>query len=188
MATDMSAEPRSLNSAQPSAPRNSWAACTRMSPVTAPPTICRSPRTRATRGVPASRCKSLAPSDHACSIQSSTIMVLLNTNIPRSSSKLPPMTDYQFAYLTSTNCPGFLGAPPLADRPDADTVVAGIAWDGATTNRPGSRFGPCDGEHPWFNVSAGGSIADMGDLALPNTSLSAMRAVLQPKASELILR
>jgi hypothetical protein len=33
-----------------------------------------------------------------------------------------------------------------------------------------------------------GSIADMGDLALPNTSLSAMRAVLQPKASELILR
>ena len=31
-----------------------------------------------------------------------------------------------------------------------------------------------------------GSIADMGDLALPNTSLSAMRAVLQPKASELI--
>jgi agmatinase len=52
------------------------------------------------------------------------------------------MTDYQFAYLTSTNSPGFLSAPPLADRPDADTVVAGIAWDGATTNRPGSRFGP----------------------------------------------
>jgi agmatinase len=108
------------------------------------------------------------------------------------------MTDYQFAYLTSTNSPGFLSAPPLADRPDADTVVAGIAWDGATTNRPGSRFGPfairrashmlCDGEHPWFNVTAGGSIADIGDLALPNTSLSAMRAVLQPKASELISR
>ena len=108
------------------------------------------------------------------------------------------MTDYQFAYLTSTNSPGFLSAPTLADRPDADTVVAGIAWDGATTNRPGSRFGPfairrashmlCDGEHPWFNVTAGGSIADIGDLALPNTSLSAMRAVLQPKASELISR
>ncbi len=45
------------------------------------------------------------------------------------------MTDYQFAYLTSTNRPGFLSAPPLAD-----------------------------------------------------TSLSAMRAVLQPKASELISR
>ena len=46
----------------------------------------------------------------------------------------------------------------------------------------------CDGEHPWFNVAAGGSIADIGDLALPNTSLSAMRAVLQPKASGLIAR
>src|ERR1700722_11795554 len=198
MATDMSAEPRSLNSAHPSAPRNSWAACTRMSPATAPPTVCRSPRTRATSGVPASRCKSLAPSDHACSIQSSTIMVLLNTNIRWSSSKLPPMTDYQFAYLTSTHSPGFLSAPPLADRPDADTVVAGIAWDGATTNRPGSRFGPfairrashmlCDGEHPLFNVVAGSSIADIGDLALPNTSLSDMRAALQPQAGELISR
>src|ERR1700733_11758788 len=76
MATDMSAEPRSLNSAQPSPPRNSWAACTRVSPVTAPPTVCRSPRTRATRGCPVSRCKSLAPSAHACSIHSSTIMAL----------------------------------------------------------------------------------------------------------------
>jgi agmatinase len=101
------------------------------------------------------------------------------------------MTDHQFAYLTSTANPGFLGAPPLSGRPDADTVVAGIAWDGATTNRPGSRFGPfairrashmlCDGEHPFFNVAAGAAIADVGDLALPNTSLSAMRAALQPR-------
>lgn len=108
------------------------------------------------------------------------------------------MTDYQFAFLTSTTHPGFLGAPPLEARPQADMVVAGIAWDGATTNRPGSRFGPhairrashmlCDGEHPLFNVTAGASIADIGDLALPNTSLSAMRAVLQPQASELISR
>ncbi len=99
------------------------------------------------------------------------------------------MTDYQFAFLTSTNNPGFLSAPPAAARPDADTVVAGIAWDGSTTNRPGSRFGPfairrashmlCDGEHPPFNVAAGSSIADIGDLALPNTSLSAMRARLR---------
>jgi agmatinase len=108
------------------------------------------------------------------------------------------VTDYQFAFLTSTSHPGFLSAPPPAARPDADTVVAGIAWDGATTNRPGSRFGPfairrashmlCDGEHPLFNVTAGSSIADIGDLALPNTSLSAMRAVLQPQAGELITR
>jgi agmatinase len=108
------------------------------------------------------------------------------------------VTDYQFAFLTSTSHPGFLSAPPPAARPDADTVVAGIAWDGATTNRPGSRFGPfairrashmlCDGEHPLFNVAAGSSIADIGDLALPNTSLSAMRAALQPQAGELIAR
>jgi agmatinase len=108
------------------------------------------------------------------------------------------MTDYQFAFLTSTSNPGFLSAPPLAGRPDAETVVAGIAWDGATTNRPGSRFGPfairrashmlCDGEHPLFGVTAGSSIADIGDLALPNTSLSAMREQLQPQASALISR
>ena len=108
------------------------------------------------------------------------------------------MTDYQFAFLTSTTHPGFLSAPPLTARPDADMVVAGIAWDGATTNRPGSRFGPfairrashmlCDGEHPLFNVTAGSSIADVGDLALPNTSLSAMREVLEPQASALISR
>jgi len=108
------------------------------------------------------------------------------------------MTDYRFAYLTSTSNPGFLSAPPPSARPDAETVVAGIAWDGATTNRPGSRFGPfairrashmlCDGEHPLFNVVAGSSIADIGDLALPNTSLSDMRAALQPQAGELISR
>jgi agmatinase len=108
------------------------------------------------------------------------------------------MTDHQFAFLTSTTHPGFLNAPPPASRPDASTVVAGIPWDGSTTNRPGARFGPfsirrashmlCDGEHPLFNVAAGGTLADMGDLALPNTSLDGMRAVLQPQALRLIDR
>lgn len=106
------------------------------------------------------------------------------------------MTDHEFAFLTSTANPGFLGAPHLAGRPHAGTVVAGIAWDGATTNRPGSRFGPfairrashmlCDGEHPLFNVTAGSALADIGDLALPNTSLAAMRAALEPQAAALI--
>ena len=106
------------------------------------------------------------------------------------------MTEHQFAYLTSTTHPGFLNAPPLSGRPNADMLVAGVAWDGSTTNRPGSRFGPsairrashmlCDGEHPLFNVTAGKSIADIGDLALPNTSLAAMRAALQPQALALI--
>jgi agmatinase len=108
------------------------------------------------------------------------------------------VTDHQFAFLTSTTHPGFLNAPPLASRPDADVVVAGVAWDGATTNRPGARLGPFairrashmlgDAWHPLFNVTPAGTIADLGDLALPNTSLAAMRAVLQPLAAALIAR
>jgi agmatinase len=108
------------------------------------------------------------------------------------------MADHQFAFLTSTTHPGFLNAPPLAGRPGAQVVVAGIAWDGSTTNRPGSRFGPfairrashmlCDGWHPLFKVSPVDALADIGDLALPNTSLSAMRAALEPLASDLIAR
>jgi agmatinase len=108
------------------------------------------------------------------------------------------MIDYQFAFLTSATHPGFLNAPSLAMRPNSAVVVAGVAWDGATTNRPGARFGPFairrsshmlgNGEHPLFNVAVGDSIADAGDLALPNTSLSAMRAALQPLASALISR
>ncbi len=62
-----------------------------------------------------------------------------------------------FAFESNT---AFLKAPAAAAQPYA---VAGIAWDGATTNRPGARFGPrairtashmlCDGTHPHFNVS-----------------------------------
>jgi agmatinase len=69
-------------------------------------------------------------------------------------------------------------------------AVAGIAWDGAVTNRPGARLGPraireashmlCDAQHPHFDVSPLGVLGDMGDLPLPNTSLLAMRAALQP--------
>jgi len=80
----------------------------------------------------------------------------------------------------------------------APYAVAGIAWDGATTNRPGARFGPraireashmlCDGVHPLFDVSPLGALADLGDLTLPNTSLAAMREALAPRAAELIHR
>ena len=84
--------------------------------------------------------------------------------------------------------------------PDAATpyAVAGIAWDGATTNRPGARFGPravreashmlCDGMHPHFDVTPIGRLGDAGDLPLPNTSLQAMRQALAPRAAELIAR
>jgi len=109
-----------------------------------------------------------------------------------------PMADHQFAFLTSTGFPGFLNAPPLAARSDAEFVVAGIAWDGSTTNRPGARFGPyqirrasqmlCDGTHPLFDVTPSEVLADIGDLPLPNTSLAGMRESLAPIAASLVDR
>lgn len=103
------------------------------------------------------------------------------------------MTDIGFAYLSHNR---FLGAPALAQRPQAPYVVAGVPWDGSTTNRPGARLGPralrdaslmlCDAEHPVFDVSPLPYLADVGDLRLPNTSLDGMRAALEGQARELI--
>ena len=83
--------------------------------------------------------------------------------------------------------------PPTAQTPYA---VAGVAWDGAVTHRPGARFGPravrqashmlCDGTHPHFDVSPVGRLGDAGDLVLPNTSLQGMREALAPQAAALI--
>jgi agmatinase len=97
-----------------------------------------------------------------------------------------------FAYLSDT---GFIKAPPAVDQPFA---VAGIAWDGSTTNRPGARFGPrairtashmlCDGTHPLFDVTPEGHLGDAGDLALPNTSLAGMREAMVAPVAALIRR
>ena len=85
-----------------------------------------------------------------------------------------------------------------ADAASAATpfAVAGIAWDGAVTNRPGARFGPraireashmlCDATHPHFDLAPGAAVGDAGDLLLPNTSLMAVRAALEPLAVNLI--
>ncbi|MDH4061972.1 MAG: agmatinase, partial [Aquincola sp.] len=77
-------------------------------------------------------------------------------------------------------------------------AVAGVAWDGATTNRPGARFGPraireashmlCDGMHPYFDVAPGARLGDAGDLSLPNTSLTAMREALAAQVGPLLAR
>jgi len=74
--------------------------------------------------------------------------------------------------------------------------LAGLAWDGATTNRPGARFGPrairqsshmlCDGLHPHFDCTPVGQVHDLGDLSLPNTSLAAMREVFAQKLPALL--
>ncbi len=85
-----------------------------------------------------------------------------------------------------------VGAPGAA----TPFAVAGVAWDGATTNRPGARMGPrairqashmlCDGVHPHFNVTPELHLGDAGDLLLPNTSLAGMREALQPQAAKLM--
>lgn len=108
------------------------------------------------------------------------------------------MIDSTFAFGTSTTRAGFLKAPALRDAPEAALVVAGVPWDGATTNRPGARFGPyqirrashmlCDGTHPLFGVSPLGHLADAGDLALPNTSLATMRTALEAHAGALVAK
>ena len=74
--------------------------------------------------------------------------------------------------------------------------LAGVAWDGCVTNRPGARFGPrairqashmlCDGIHPLFDLSPAEHLTDLGDLPLPNTSLSGMRAAMMPLIEPMI--
>lgn len=96
-----------------------------------------------------------------------------------------------FPFLSNTS---FLKTVPAsATTPYA---VAGIAWDGSVTNRPGARFGPraireashmlCDAIHPHFDVAPADLLGDAGDLPLPNTSLTAMRAAMMPYAEKLI--
>lgn len=103
----------------------------------------------------------------------------------------PTMSD--FAFLSDTR---FLkvGAPGAA----TPWAVAGVAWDGATTNRSGARMGPraireashmlCDGTHPVFDLSPVSALGDAGDLRLPNTGLERMRELLQREAAALIAR
>ena len=92
----------------------------------------------------------------------------------------------------------FLKAPP-ADA-SCRYAVAGVAWDGSVTNRPGARFGPqsirrsshmlCDAIHPVFDVSPLGppvaSLGDAGDLPLPNTSLEGMLVAMAPLVHDLL--
>jgi agmatinase len=107
------------------------------------------------------------------------------------------MSDTSLAtFQDSTTHPGFLRSVPLTARPQARWVIAGVPWDGATTNRPGARFGPAairrashmlsDGTHPLFGVSPVGDIADAGDLPLPSTSLGGMREAMGPLVDRLL--
>jgi len=116
---------------------------------------------------------------------------MLRYSLPNPNPNCAPPTMSSFAFLAQNT---FLRCPPLA--PGHPFAIAGLAWDGAVTNRPGARFGPrairqashmlCDGTHPHFDVDLDGVLGDAGDLLLPNTSLAAMRAALAPQAAALV--
>ncbi len=103
------------------------------------------------------------------------------------------MSDHEFAFLSSSS---YLNCPVRQRENDTHPfAIAGIAFDGAVSNRPGARFAPqairlasmmlCDAIHPHFDVTPIGQLCDAGDLRLPNTQLDAMRASLQPQAEQL---
>ena len=109
------------------------------------------------------------------------------------------MSSTSFPYMTTTHAGGFANSPLSSSPSDAQFAVAGVAWDGSVSNRPGARFGPkhirrashmfCDAIHPLFNVApSADSLVDVGDLVLPNTSIEGMRAALMPMAQALIAR
>jgi hypothetical protein len=85
--------------------------------------------------------------------------------------------------------------------PHSEMVVAGVCWDGSTTNRPGARHGPAairtashmlvDGTHPVFEVcplEPRGRLGDAGDFMLPNTSIERMRSAMAPMVIALLKR
>jgi agmatinase len=101
--------------------------------------------------------------------------------------------DHGFAFIQTG---GFLGLPISTGDKSKRFAVAGICWDGSVTNRPGARFGPnairqashmlCGDEHPFFDTTPVNDTLDLGNLALPNTSIDAMRETLMPLAAEMI--
>ncbi len=106
------------------------------------------------------------------------------------------MSHDSFAFLHNTRYNGLFNAPHSDLLPDAPFCAAGIAWDGSVTNRPGARFGPaairrashmyCDATHTLWDTSPRGALTDVGDLALPNTSIESMRKALIPAAQILL--
>ncbi|WP_397532677.1 agmatinase [Roseateles sp.] len=103
-----------------------------------------------------------------------------------------------FAFLSNSQFMKVPAAGAATDAAPRPYGVAGIAWDGCVTNRPGARFGPraireashmlCDGTHPLFDCTPEELLSDHGDLPLPNTSLKDMRAAMAPLIAPLIAR
>ena len=90
----------------------------------------------------------------------------------------------------------FLRRSYTKDLTGVDLAITGVPFDQAVTHRTGTRFGPraireashmlCDGTHPLFDVSPADLLCDLGDLALPNTSLERMREAMAPQVAALL--
>lgn len=115
----------------------------------------------------------------------------MSTSPDSPNSEAPAL--HEFAFLDQAS---FLRAPRTGDARSRPFGLAGLCWDGSTTNRPGARFGPrairqashmlCDGIHPHFDCSPTSRLHDFGDLPLPNTGLVEMRARLAQFAPALL--
>ncbi len=126
-----------------------------------------------------------------CVVECTSVRMIVRSFLPPAASCAGSARMSSFAFL-STNA--FLKAP-IGDA-SKRFAVAGLAWDGSVTNRPGARFGPrairdashmlCDGVHPLFDTTPLGALTDVGDLALPNTSLAAMRDAMAPQVQQLL--
>lgn len=103
------------------------------------------------------------------------------------------MSNHDFAYRSAGS---YLNCPSIKEAPALPFCVAGLTYDGAVSNRPGARFAPqairqasrmlCDATHPEFDTTPLGHLCDAGDLPLPNTEITTMRAALMPQARALL--
>lgn len=104
--------------------------------------------------------------------------------------------DYPPHGFAFTDQASFLKCAHGRDARSVPFGIAGIPWDGSTTNRSGARMGPrairqashmlCDGIHPHFDTSPAAQLFDFGDLPLPNTGLETMRAALAAQLPALL--
>jgi agmatinase len=101
---------------------------------------------------------------------------------PKKSSKSHPQPVDALVYPRFSGIPTFMRLPHLTEAKDLDIALIGIPFDGGTTYRPGTRFGPRNIRvqsamiRPWnpvlkLNPFDKWRIADFGDLSINPLSI-----------------
>jgi agmatinase len=101
---------------------------------------------------------------------------------PKKSSKPHPQPVDALVYPRFSGVPTFMRLPHITAAEDLDIAIIGIPFDGGTTYRPGSRFGPRNVRvqsamiRPWnpvlnVNPFAKWRIGDFGDLSINPLSI-----------------